>query len=237
MFRRIALGAGIALLAALMLGSAAVAKTALTSSSIPADPVAGEPFQVGFTLENHDGIAIDDQVFKVTATSLGTGETLAFEALPRDGSWTATVTLPESGTWFLKVVNENLGFQQELAATFAAPAPAAPVTTEQLSTALEGARAEIARDFSVQYAGRLTALETDVTTLQKSVAEVAGQRDALQAQNDSLRASIDARSDFSPWLAALIGAAAALATLAAGLLLAVRRGLVRRERQTVAVRA
>jgi hypothetical protein len=238
MFRRIAFGAGIALLALLALSSAAVAKTALTSSSIPEEPVAGEPFQVGFTLENHDGLVLDDVTFKVTATSVASGETLAFEALPNSDSWSATVTLPDSGTWLLKVVNEDLGFQQDMAGVFVAEPASAVVSPDQLNTAIAEARVGIAADLDAQYATRFAALETELTTLQKSMADIGVERDALQAENASLQASLDAQSSgLSVWQAALIGAVVAAATLAAGFALALRRGILRRERPAVAVRA
>jgi hypothetical protein len=111
------------------------------------------------------------------------------------------------------------------------------VTNAQLTAALEQARSAITADVNAQYAGRIAALESELTSMQTSVDDLAIQRDALLAQNDSLRASLNSQSDFSPWLAAAVGAAVAAATLAGGYLLARRRGTIRSDRAAVAVRA
>lgn len=196
----------LALVAGVMLAAPAVAKTSIAETDVPSDTTAGEPFEVGFTMVDHDGALGDDAGFTVVARKAGTAEELTFPASATDDplSFAATLTLPDDGNWALRVVEERLGFQQDLASISVAANPALPVTQADLDSALEGA--------TIELDNRVEGMEKHVLGLETKVEGLINERDALRQQVTALQREQSVASDRPTWavplVAGLLGAAA-----------------------------
>jgi hypothetical protein len=230
--------ASVALLT-LLWASIAYAKVGAVDVSIPDDVVAGEQFEVTFTMEDHDGMLTDDATLAVTAENLSTGERLTFPAthVSDPYHWSAQLVLPGEGTWVMKLVGDQLGFQQDLASVFAEANPGLGISRGQLDAAITDATEPLRKQIS-SMAGELDTLQEQVTSLsgeryslQDQVTNLTSERDTLVKRITNVETAQAAQPDESGsgwWLAAVIGALAGAATAGGATLLAVRRGLIRR---------
>lgn len=199
------LALALALVACLTIAGTAAAKTSITDASVPAETTAGEPFEVGFTLVDHDGALTDDASFTVVARKIGTTEELRFPAAAAGTplTWSATLTLPDDGSWALRVVEESIGFQQDLASTTAAANPALPVSQADFDRALHAATTELD--------GQIAGVEKQMLGLEMKVEGLIDEREALRQQVATLQREQDAAGDggwLAPLLAGLAGATA-----------------------------
>lgn len=238
MLPRTVVGLVIALVASLALAASAAAKMNLSSSTVPGETTAGEPFEVTFTIEDHDGrlteaseIIVFARPSGVTAAPEHSPEVYA-EPVGDPYHWRATMTIDDPGAWTLVVTEKQIGFRQDLATIDVAVNPAAAVTYGQFDSALSATTTE----FDKQLSGLSVAIDTlatqvgEIDTLQQQIANLASERDRLNKQIADLHAAQSARTtdDSTPWwLAAILGAAAAITVMAAGYV-ASRRGFVRR---------
>jgi outer membrane murein-binding lipoprotein Lpp len=217
--RRMMFAVALAAGTVLLLGGIAAAKVSVSQSSVPGDATAGEPFEVTFRIEDHDGAFKGVDTMKVVAEDLAGGEPLAFEALLDGDTFKAEVTLPTEGNWALLVVNEDLEFRQDLATVKVEANPAAAVTNGQFTASMQGMREQITKEVSATVDDRFAKMSAEIDTLSKQVGTLQAERDTLQKQVGNLETQLaqppaTEESGMSAWLAALIGAATALVTLA-----------------------
>ncbi len=73
----------------------------ISLDSLPGEVVAGQPLTVGFTVLQHGRTPLSGLDPTIRLTSSSTGESLTVHAVDEGkvGHYTATFTLPESGTW------------------------------------------------------------------------------------------------------------------------------------------
>jgi hypothetical protein len=216
MFRRSMLVAALVVVALSVSVVVGAAKTALTTTNVPSQTKAGEPFKITFGTENHDGVSLSDAAFLVKATPSGGGETLVFPATRVGDAWEADVTLPSAGAWNFRVVDDALGFEQELPSTTVAANPLAPVTAGQLDDALATTRAEVATQVSNDLGTQLAGVTARQDALTQQMTTLAAERDALAQRISSLEAvPAQAQTDAgTPWWAGALLALAAVGLLA-----------------------
>ena len=207
------------------------AKTAVTNSTMPDQTKAGEPFKVTFGTENHDGVSLANAAFQIEATEASSGDTLVFPATRVGDLWEAELTLPSPGVWTFKVFDDARGFAQELPSINVAENPLAPVTTSQLSQALETAQSRITTQVDADIRAQLVTLSANQETLTTQLATLGAEREALAQRVASLETTqVNAPSggDAPWWSGALLAlAVTAMLGLAAGVLL-LRRGTLGR---------
>jgi hypothetical protein len=219
---------GVALAMSTTLG---VAKTALTTSNVPSDAQAGEPFKVTFGTENHDGVALDDAAFQIVATPSDGGEPLVFSTTRTGDMWEADVTLPTSGAWTLRVEDDALGFAQELPSIAVAANPLAPVTTRQLDDALAASQAQIARQVTGELSTQLAGVSAQQNDIAQQLATLRTERDSLAQRVANLEASAatPAPATGTPWwVGALLALALAALLALSGYVVLLRRGALGR---------
>jgi hypothetical protein len=223
MFRRSLFATGIVVVALLALTVPALAKMGVTGVDIPPDTTAGQPFEVTFTMEDHDGGLSEDSQMVVLARNSSTGETLEFAATPKGDKfhWTAQLTLPTDGSWVLTVEEPKLGFRQNLRSIAVAANPSLGVTRAELDSTIADATAPLTQQIS--------GMTLEIDQLRKQLGTLTAERDVLQKQIADLRSApvpAAAESSVDWWLAALVGAVAAAIVMAAGFTFATRRGLL-----------
>jgi hypothetical protein len=227
MLRRSIVLTGIVVAAIVALTVPAFAKVGVTGVEIPPDTTAGQPFEVSFTMEDHDGGLSEDSQMTVLAQHIATGETQEFEATPTGDKfhWSARLTLPVDGSWVITVEERTLGFRQELRSISVAANATAGITPAELERAIDEATGSLNQQMS--------AMTLEIDQLQKQLGALAADRDVLQKQVAQLQSSPPAaESGTSWWLAAIAAAAAAIGVASAVVL---RRGVFPRPTRDAAV--
>jgi hypothetical protein len=196
------LGGLVAVLAILLLAVAPVAAGGWASitpdeGSATAEPVAGEPVDLGFTVLQHDQVAAPWVTASVVLSNALTGAELTEPARATDesGHFLATVNVPEAGVWTWRVQLAELETDDE---AFSLPVRTADgrLPTVDVATVVglvERARRDIRAEVQANYAARLDALQqradvarTTASSMAKRVADEVAARESLQARVDSL---------------------------------------------------
>lgn len=191
------------------------------------DLTPGEPTNIGFTLLQHGQTPTDWTTTYFSATNTTTGETVRFDAVTAGevGHWTVEVNLPSAGTWNWQIQTDELFVVTEFEPITVTGATgllsaANSVTPAQLQTAVDDAVAGATR----QYDKQLSSMSGQIDVLEKQVTSLSGERDTLQKQignletavaqaetNAASAASTSNESGITWWIAALAGAAGAIA--------------------------
>jgi len=188
-----------------------------------------QPLTLDFTLLQHGMTPADWTTTYFEATNTDTGETLRVdaEAGAEAGRWTVTVAFPSAGNWDWAIQTEELAVEDtfpalEVVGDAAAVSNTSAVTPAELDAAITGATETLTKQMS--------SMTGEIDILQKQVANLTGERDMLQKQIGNLEAAQANQPEATGtawWVAALAGALSALAVVAGGGLLAMRRGLIR----------
>lgn len=155
-----------------------------------AEPVAGEPFRLGFVVLQHGETPAGWVHAQLVATNAVTGErlTAAAQASGADGHFTATLTYPEAGFWTWSVVLAELETETVPAVqTVRFPDGRAPTIDDAtLLAAIAQARRDVTAELRDQVFAADDAMGARVDTLRNEVARLTDQRDALEARVDGL---------------------------------------------------
>ena len=219
---------------------AAVALLALTTSATAGGwasaevdkPVtrveAGEETTIEFTLLQHGVTPADWPKTFLEATNSDTGETIRFDATAQDEAdrWSVDVTFPSAGQWEWAIKTEELHVEGNFPTMEVVGDIAAGVTTAQLDAAISNATDPLEK--------QLSSMTGEIDVLQKQITNLTSERDTLAKQIANLESAQasqpEATSSTNWWAAALAGAVAALAVVAVGGIVALRRGLIQSPR-------
>jgi hypothetical protein len=194
---------------------------------------AGEETTIEFTLLQHGVTPTNWTTTYVEATNTETGETLRFDATPLSevGRWTVDVAFPSAGSWDWSIKTDELMVEGtfptiDVVGDAAVVSSAAGLTQAQLDAAITSATDPIEK--------QLSSMTGEMDVLQKQITNLTNERDTLHKQIANLEAAQAEQPEpaggTSWWVAALAGAATALAVIAAGSFIAIRRGLIRSPR-------
>ncbi len=230
------LGGLVAALAILLLAVAPVAAGGWASvtpdeGAATAEPIAGEPVELGFTVLQHAETAASWVTATVVLSNALTGAQLTEPARATDqsGHFLATVRVPEAGVWTWRVELAELETDDE---AFSLPVRTADgrLPSVDVGTAVglvEQAKRDVRAELRAEYASRLDALQqqadvarTTTSSLGKRVATEAAARETLQARVDSLAGSTT--SGGLPIIGVVTIAVLAAAVTAFGMLLLAR---------------
>lgn len=234
--RKLLLTVGMAMMAALVFVTPAMAKMTITSQEMPAATTVEEPFEVRFELEDHEGVADKATDMAVTATNSETGAEETFAATLVGDTWVAVVNLPTAGNWDLFVTSEIIGFRQPLGTTETTLGSATLATSKQVTSGLAALRADLEKEIANVKA------EQDILTKQMkatgggSTAEFDKRLSNLALEVDQLNKEIaamevagsgEATGSSTPWwVAALVASGATAIILGGAAILAARRGVL-----------
>jgi hypothetical protein len=196
------LGGLVAAVAILLLAVVPVAAGGWSSitpdeGSATAEPVVGEPVDLGFTVLQHAQTPAPWVSASVVLSNALTGAQLTEPARATDesGHFVATVNVPEAGVWTWRVQLAELETDDE---AFSLPVRTADGRLPAVGVAtavglVEQAKREIREELRTEYAGRLDALQqradaarTTASSMAKRVAEEVAARESLQARVDGL---------------------------------------------------
>jgi hypothetical protein len=191
-----------------------------------------EEMTIEFTLLQHGVTPTDWTKTYLEATNADTGETLRFDATPLSevGRWSVNVAFPSAGSWDWSIKTEELMVEGtfptlEVVGDAAAVSTSTGLTPAQLDAAITSATDPLEK--------QLSSMAGEMDVLQKQITNLTNERDLLMKQVANLEAAQadqPTSSGTSWWIAALVGAGTALAVIAAGGVIAIRRGLIRSPR-------
>jgi len=159
-------------------------------------PVAGTPVTVGFTVLQH-GVTPAGWVHATfIVANPATGERHEAAATPSgpDGHFTATITIPSPGFWTWQVTTQELLVDAPPVAIQVRSASGTAPTFDPATTltAIEQAKRDVIAEINTDYAQRLDTVDSSITGLNVTTANLENKVDWLTKERDALAARVAA---------------------------------------------